>query len=928
MQALVWLALAGLVGGPAPAAEEPFDLGPLPLGMQVLKLSTRDLRAKPEYTEDAIGGGNLRLAHVTDGLRGAVGAAARSRALGYRLTEESDLTQAVAELTALLSSDRVEGAQPQQVALPELPAGLPAGLDTALTELLLGVAQADVLLDEAFRALTPEDVELLEARLPGALMRPLEEKDVQAVRVAARVDMRALLSAAEALTARVQAAREALKAAREDQASVTSPEADVLNLETEVGAIRVAGTGPDVHTEPATVLIDLGGKDRYEIAAAEGAERPRVQVVIDLGGDDTYAPSGAFGPSAALLGLSVLVDEGGNDDYSARDPHAFGAAVVGAGLLIDAAGDDRYLGVSFGEGAAMFGLGLLLDGGGNDAYGAELYAQGFGAVQGVGALIDLSGTDRYQAGRTYRVSGQAGERVLACAQGFGLGVRGAGAPGGLGILADADGSDAYTADTYAQGAAWWFGGGLLFDRAGDDQYQAGQYSQGAGGFLGVGMLLDEAGIDRYSAAERAQGFGLERGIGLLRDAAGDDRYSADRLAQGAAMSSGIALALDLAGADTYVCPEEGLGFVPRTDAAGTLALFGDGEGTDSYLGPDRNNLLWSDCWASVGFDVDGHDLARLRTDLPATTGRVALVARQPTRPIDIAPTPGAAPRPADLEALWTAYQEAADARRTREAVRGFEAVLEQSLPYLLGKLAAPDEEQVGVAREILAEIGTAAVPELLRLTDEGTEREARAAMAVLTTIGDPRAAGHLVKQAKSPRWRTRAAAAGGMGALEGEDTRLVLEQLLRDTDEDVRRSAVVALRRRGEMNSAEAIAGLLGDPVYAVRGAAADALAALVALGARCPQHVFSLVGSDQPSIRLLSIESCGRLGSRQATPMLIRLLESPDWADRAFAAEAICRIGDTEACEALRTMLANEGNGIVLGKARTAMKATRLCEP
>jgi HEAT repeat protein len=174
-----------------------------------------------------------------------------------------------------------------------------------------------------------------------------------------------------------------------------------------------------------------------------------------------------------------------------------------------------------------------------------------------------------------------------------------------------------------------------------------------------------------------------------------------------------------------------------------------------------------------------------------------------------------------------------------------------------------------------------------------------------------------------------------MGALTGEDTRLVLEQLLRDPEEDVQRSAVVALRRRCETDSADAIAALLGDGVYAVRAAAEDALVALVGLGARCPQHVFSLVGSEQPEVRLLSIEVCGRLGAPQMggeptleVDMLVRLLRSPDWADRAFAAEAICRIGDPKACQALRTMLETETNGLVRAKARIAMKATRLCEP
>jgi len=943
-------------------AAERFDLGPLSVGMQLLKLSTRDLRVKPDYVDDQVGGGNLRLPFVTDGLRGAVNSVAAARELGYELTGPADLARSVETLTTLLGEGRVPvapSAEPLDPHAPlaaalanpgkrgEPPPGqrleepipkLPLELRQALAELVYGVARADALMARATADLSPEEVALLARTLPGVLVQEAARDDVvQGLRVAARLDMRAIVSATAVMISSVCAARETLAQVRLNQefmASAAAAEPTLFQQETDLGTIVLAGTGPNVHTMPAAILVDLGGKDRYEIAPAEGAPMPRASVVIDLSGDDTYAPPARFGLSAALLGVSVLVDEAGNDDYTAHEPYAFGAGLGGAGILLDAGGNDRYTGVVFGEGAAMFGLGLLLDAGGDDMYEAELHAQGFGSVKGVGALLDAGGKDRYQAGRTYPVAGQTGERALACAQGCGLGVRPI-APGGVGILADAQGADTYTADPYCQGAGWWYGGGLLFDRAGDDQYQGGPYSQGSGGFLALGYLLDETGDDRYGMGERGQGFGLERGIGMLCDAAGDDGYTADRLAQGAAMSSGIALALDLSGQDSYVCREDGQGFVPRGDAPGTVALLGDGAGSDSYVGRDRNNLCWSDGGLGLGIDMDSGDMTRMDAVLPVATGRIALGPRQPLGPVDLIPIPGEVPPVADLDVLWSDALEAQDLRQQRNATRAFVGLQEQSIPYLVRKLADPDEGRIRVAQDILAEIGTAAVPELLRLMDQGQEREARVAMAVLGMIGDPRAAGRLVQQSKSLRWRTRAAAAGGMGALEGEDTRLVLEQLLRDPDEDVQRSAVVALRRRCETDSAEAIAGLLGDGVYAVRAAAEEALVALVALGARCPQHVFSLVGSGQPEIRLLSIETCGQLGAPQMggeptveVDMLMRLLQSPDWADRAFAAEAICRVGDPKACGALRAMLQTEANGLVQAKARIAMKAMGLREP
>ena len=140
---------------------------------------------------------------------------------------------------------------------------------------------------------------------------------------------------------------------------------------------------------------------------------------------------------------------------------------------------------------------------------------------------------------------------------------------------------------------------------------------------------------------------------------------------------------------------------------------------------------------------------------------------------------------------------------------------------------------------------------------------------------------------------------------------------------------MTALRLRGSTESAEAIGDLLGDPVFSVRFAARDAL---VALGVPCPPHVFSLVDSDRSEIRHLSIQTGGELANRESIrqflPVLLRLLDSPDWADRAFASEAICLLGAREACDDLQASLDKETNGLVKAKTQAALKATKLCKP
>ena len=331
----------------------------------------------------------------------------------------------------------------------------------------------------------------------------------------------------------------------------------------------------------------------------------------------------------------------------------------------------------------------------------------------------------------------------------------------------------------------------------------------------------------------------------------------------------------------------------------------------------------------MGLDVDGDDLTRVKARFTATYRGLHL----PGMTINPLPLSGDSPPPVNVQvdALLDAVANDEEPEGQRRAVEALvkQGMGQEAAAQLSLKLDNDDRDVVENARELLVRIRSSAVPALLRVMDEGDPRAAREAMRALGDIGDPRAAKHLVQKVRDKNWWIRAAAGGALGGLRGEDTRLALEQLLRDDDEDVRRTAMTALRLRGSTESANAISDLLGDPVFSVRFAARDAL---VALGVPCPQHVFSLVGSDRPEIRHLSIQTSGELANRQSIrqflPVLLGLLDGGDWADRAFAAEAICLLGAREACDDLQASLAKETNGLVKAKAQAALKATKLCEP
>jgi len=942
------LLLAGAL--PAPGSEPRFDFGPLDNALVLLKLDPRDLRVKSNYAEDQVGEGKLRLGIVTNGLRSAVGSAQVAHSLGYQLTDQSDPVRSFEALAGLLDTGPVRAeppagplhqhaplalalAEPEkredidpQGPAPEPIGRLPLELRQALAELVYGVARANTLLARTTRDLSADDVAAIRTGLPPVLLeqRPAAGTVLASLKVAARLNLRDIASAGATLAGSIGEARRrlaALPGAAQAADAAFLAEPTVFSQEMDFGDVVVAGTGGNTHRRTAAILIDLGGDDYYEMSELDDQPLPPVRVIVDLGGDDRYVPTGSFGPSAVMLGLSALVDEAGSDLYFAKDPFSFGAAICGVGLLVDNAGDDQYIGDVFSQGAAMFGVGLLVDVAGDDTYNAELSAQGFGCVKGIGALIDLAGNDDYRAGHRYAVTQQGEDRMLAFSQGFGLGLRPF-ASGGMGILADADGADIYGAHMLCQGAAWWYGAGLLFDRAGDDAYQGNQYAQGSAGFLSVAHLLDEAGNDRYVAQELSQGYARDRAIGILRDVAGNDSYVAEQMAHGAAVANGIAIAADLQGDDMYASRSDSLGHAPSAQGSTTIGLFSDGGGTDWYAHTGSDNLCWLGEGLAAGIDL-GSDLSQVRAIIPLTSGRITSSTSLPLAPTS-GPPIAVDVDEAELGDLWKQVL-ADDPLDRRQAIRVLVGLGEKAVPYLIARLQASDSDLNETAQKLLVQIGPPAVPELLRLVEDAHPAYARAAMVVLGKIGDPRAATPLAQKAKSPQWRTRAAAAAAMGAFSGEDTRLALEQLLRDEDEDVRRSALVALRYRGEADSADAISDLLGDPVFANRFAAADAL---VGLGVPCPPHVLSLVGSDQREVKHLSLETCGRLVSRQSGDMLVNLLASQDWGDRAFAAEALCRIGDKTACEKLVAMLQQENNGLVKAKAEGAMRAYRFCLP
>lgn len=347
---------------------------------------------------------------------------------------------------------------------------------------------------------------------------------------------------------------------------------------------RHNGGGTTQVEMPLSIAVDLAGDDVWDCqsqaaGACQGAGVLGAGVLVDAAGDDRYE-AGHHAQGLGLIGLGLLFDAQGRDQYAARYS-AQGSGYFGYGALMDGSGDDRYR--------------LAFDGQG---YG--------GVGGGVGVLADRSGDDQYTATmdvrelppelqyRNYAGNGQP-NTVVSFVQGAAAGRRGDGSdghswPGGLGALVDVMGNDRYQAGAFAQAYGYWYGIGLVYDGAGDDLYQSVYYSIASGAHYAVAALIDEAGNDQYrqvqtlpqSTAGAGVAFAWDFVVSLLFDRSGDDVYESNVNALGRSAEKGNAYLVDGSGNDRYIvgANADGSGRADTLGSSGWRNLFG----ADPYRG--------------------------------------------------------------------------------------------------------------------------------------------------------------------------------------------------------------------------------------------------------------------------------------------------------------------------------------------------------
>jgi HEAT repeat protein len=260
----------------------------------------------------------------------------------------------------------------------------------------------------------------------------------------------------------------------------------------------------------------------------------------------------------------------------------------------------------------------------------------------------------------------------------------------------------------------------------------------------------------------------------------------------------------------------------------------------------------------------------------------------------------------------------------------------QTLPYLLTHLDTDDVRERIALEDVLVKIGAPAVgplTEALRREAERTDvtRGVRLAAYVLGRIGDPAPIDALVAAGGHRDWKVRGAVTEALGMLGRREATTSLVALIKDENEIVRKSAAVALGRVGEKSGTEprldadavdALIVAMSDPFYSVRYSAEGALAAT---GGPAVSKLVRLAVDGAGEARALATMALGNVRSRQGLGTLRALVGSPDWRVKAYAIEALGKIGlANRDRRALERLLESDQHPFVVLKAKEALAAPR----
>jgi hypothetical protein len=240
------------------------------------------------------------------------------------------------------------------------------------------------------------------------------------------------------------------------------------------------------------------------------------------------------------------------------------------------------------------------------------------------------------------------------------------------------------------------------------------------------------------------------------------------------------------------------------------------------------------------------------------------------------------------------------------------AMGEQAVPYLMEKLDTQDAREKWTLIRILGKIGKPAVLPLIGKLDDQNKDVAELSIRILGDIKDTSTVQPLIQQLTRDNYNIRSDVCESLGKIGDRSAFQDLSLRMGDSVEVVRKSAAVALGRVKNVQAIPYLIRGLSDSHYSVRMTSANSL---VELGKPSTKPLLNLLDNSNGDGLYLTIESLGRLKSKQAVTPLIGKLKDQDWATRAFAVEALKQIGDSRGIRAIAELRKTERHPFVLSK-------------
>lgn len=172
----------------------------------------------------------------------------------------------------------------------------------------------------------------------------------------------------------------------------------------------------------------------------------------------------------------------------------------------------------------------------------------------------------------------------------------------------------------------------------------------------------------------------------------------------------------------------------------------------------------------------------------------------------------------------------------------------------------------------------------------------REAVITLGEMGDERCVEPLAKALRDGDWQVREVAVEAMGQVGSPAVEMLLK-LLRDWE--VRKCAILALGKIRDERVLDPLMLQLRNDEFKD-----DAINALVELGQPAVPRLIAALRDKDENVRKSAVLALGRIKSSEAIDSLIEMLGDSDWFTRLTAAAALESIGDDRGREAIKPLL------------------------